>query len=210
MNCPTHAVLRSRMDRELGAPECVSIDEHLRSCADCRARLAALTQRANQVRDLLNALEPGEKELPINQAEAFARFQESLAGSADGQAGSATRAFGQWNRPAWGALAAALVVALIVSFAPARTWAQKILEMLRVQKVAVVPLDISVLENNDSHSAGKLLAQMISDNVVVTMKPGEPQTVPTAEAASQMAGFTVRTLTQLGSPEKISVREEAA
>jgi anti-sigma factor RsiW len=210
MNCPTDAILRSRMDRELGAPECVSIDQHLGSCADCRARLAALTERYSHVRDLLNALAPGEKELPINQAEAFARFHESFASFADGQAGSGTRAFGQWKRPAWGALAAALAIALIVSFAPARTWAQKILEMLRVQKVAVVPLDISVLENSDSHSAGKLLAQMISDNVVVTMKPGEPKTAPTAEAASQMAGFMVRTLTQLGSPEKISVRDEAA
>ena len=212
MNCPSDAVLRSRMDRELGTPECATIDEHLQCCADCSARLAAMTQRANDVHDLLSALEPSDSEVPIDGAEALARFQDSFGVSSDQHRGSIRGVFANWNRPAWGALAASLVVALLVSFAPARTCGQKILEMLRVQKVAVVPLDVSVLsrENSDDHSAGRLLAQMISDNVVVTMQPGDPQTVPSAEAASQMVGFAVRTLSQLGSPEKIFVRGEAA
>ena len=118
----------------------------------------------------------------------------------------------RWNRPVWPALAAVLAVVVLVTFAPARTWAQKILEMLRVQKVAVVPIDMTVVASdpNDRRSPDKLLAQMISDNVVVTMKPGEPESVATAETASQKAGFTVRTLSQLGSPQKVLVRGESA
>jgi predicted anti-sigma-YlaC factor YlaD len=94
MNCPTDAVLRSRMDQELSAPECVSVDEHLRCCANCRARLAALTQGASHVRDLFKALAPSD-ETPIDYAHAFARFQESFDDSTDEHAGSTRYLFGQ-------------------------------------------------------------------------------------------------------------------
>ncbi|HKC72048.1 MAG TPA: hypothetical protein VKB60_10515, partial [Terriglobales bacterium] len=54
------------------------------------------------------------------------------------------------------------------------------------------------------------LSQLISDNVVVTMDAGKPQPQPSAAAASKLAGFDVRTIGELGTPQKILVNGEAA
>jgi hypothetical protein len=212
MKCPTDGILRCRIDQELTAPELESVDEHLRSCSSCRARLADISGRSNRIRDILNILSAANRELSVNPATPYAQFHQSFASSMNAKDVRPRRLFTQWKRPVWGVLAAASAVALLVSFAPARTWGQKILDMLRVQKVAVVPIDMSAVgvDGTDSSSAGKLVAQMISDSVVVTMKPGEPQTAATVEVASQMAGFTVRTLSELGTPDRILIEGEGA
>jgi CBS domain-containing protein len=81
--------------------------------------------------------------------------------------------------------------------------------MLRVQKVAVVPVDVEAL-SNATNGREKMLTQMISDRVVVTMKPADPIPVSDAGAASSQAGFNVRELESLGAPSHIQVRDEAA
>jgi hypothetical protein len=83
--------------------------------------------------------------------------------------------------------------------------------MLRVQKIAVVPVDLSALTSSTGKSSReKLIAQLISDNVVVTMKPGKPAIASNAETASEIAGYKVRTLEGLGPERKISVSDEGA
>jgi hypothetical protein len=162
------------------------------------------------VESLWNSLAPAESELTVDAALAYAHYRETheLRPTRNTQL---LRWLKGRQQPLWGALAAAAAFALLLSFAPARTWGQRILAMLRVQKVAVVPIDMSALEHSrDTQAAGKLLAQMISDNVVVTLKPGEPQVASSTDAASQMAGFAVKDLAALGSPQKISVEDEAA
>ncbi len=113
------------------------------------------------------------------------------------------------RRPVWMGAAAACALIALLSFAPARSWGQRILSMLRVQKVAVVPVDMEAI-SSATNGHEKLLAQMISDRVVVTMKPGEPTPVSGAAAASSAAGFEVKTLDGLGTPSRILVRDEAA
>ena len=211
MNCPTDGTLRSRIDQELSAAECASVDEHVRSCPDCRPRLAQITSQATRVRDALDVLAPVHSEQPVNAGLAYARFRQRLDQSMEAAPFALARLLRRWRRPAWATLAAASAITLLLSFAPARSWGQKILDMLRVQKVVVVPVDMSALSaEGDTHSAGKLLAQMISDNVVVTMKPGAPEPAANIETASQAAGFTVRSLPALGTPQKILVEEESA
>ncbi len=193
-------------------PESANLDQHLEHCEKCRARLATITRRADHVRNVLDALTPTPAELSANPALAYAHFEQRFPEPAHTMATSLKRLFIQWRRPAWALVAAVAVIAFLVSFAPARAWAQKFLQMLRVQKVAVIPVDLPGITSEDvaNNTNGKLLAQMISDSVVITMKPGEPKLVSTLEAATQMAGFPVRSLTDLDPPANIHVQAEGA
>jgi hypothetical protein len=207
MNCTTDGALRAYIDHELSAPESDEIKQHLLSCAACRVRVDTIQAGARAVHDELAALTPQEED--VNSVLAYSRFCERYDGREHNT--WVNRIFGGWRRPVWGGLAAACVLLAFLSFAPGRSLAQKFLAMLRVQKVAVIPIDLSALTSPDGNSGReKLIAQLISDNVVVTMKPGEPAIASTVQAATEMAGFKVRTLDGLGSPERISVSDEGA
>ncbi len=212
MNCPADGTLRSRIDGELDAEEASRIDEHLRSCASCETRADRIRGEAAEMQQVLATLQPPKDHAPADAAKAYASFRERFPASPVLRRWPSRGSFALWKKTLGGAVAASLAMALLIGFAPARSWGQKILEMLRVQKIAVVPIDLSAMETDarGDQPAGKLLTQMISDSVVVTMKPGEPQSAPDPNAASQMAGFTVRTIGSLGLPQKISVRGEAA
>ena len=199
MNCPTEGVLRTYMDGELSAMEADIVQQHLRVCDACRSRSTEMAARAEEVRQKLHALAP---EPPIDAALAYTRFLQDDARSRP--------TLPVWRRPVWGGVAAACALVLLLSFAPDRTWAQKFLAMLRVQKLAVVPVDFSALSAAGNAGHGKLLAQLISDNVVVTMDPGKPAAAADLQSAREMAGFNVRALNTLGLPERISVNGEGA
>ena len=212
MKCPADGALRSRMDGELDTAEANRVDAHLRSCPKCEVRANRIRGEATEVQGLLAALQRCEDLVPDDTAKAYASFRGQFGSPPDPSRRAQRASFALWKKTLGGALAAGIAIALLVGFAPARSWGQRILEMLRVQKIAVVPIDLSAMETNarGDQPAGKLLSQMISDSVVVTMKPGEPQIVTDPGAASNMAGFTVRTLGGLGLPQKISIRGEAA
>jgi len=213
MNCPKDEMLRHLIDQEVSAEESVRMREHLGVCESCRTREARIATQALEVRNMLDALRPEETESSVDPREAYTRFRQNLASQPSLRSHWFDLVFGvPWKKSLGGALVAGILLAFLISFAPARSWGQKILEMLRVQKLAVVPIDISALEGstNDQRSAGKLLTQLISDSVVVTMKPGEPQVVANPAMAGQMAGFAVRTLNSFGSPKKVLVQGEAA
>ncbi len=207
MNCISDGALRAYMDHELSTRDSDELKRHLFSCSTCRTRLNAIQSRAGTVSSQLTALSTQEED--VDRGLAYSHFCEKY----ERREYNAwpKRVFGRWRRPVWGGLAAACALIAILNFAPGRSWAQKILSMLRVQKVAVVPLDLSAVTSPDGdHGREKLLAQLISDNVVVTMKPGEPTSVTTVQAASEMAGFKVRTLDGLGPQQRISVSNEGA
>lgn len=211
MNCPMDGTLRAHVDQELNDTETESLDEHLGSCAGCRARLAAIRNQADDVHKSLGALKEEGDRISVDPNLAYDRFRQQFSRSLEAKRSWMHRLLGKRTRSVWGGLAAASAIALLIAFTPTGTWAQKILQMLRIQKVAVVPVDLAVIEDaNNNHSAGKMLAQMISDDVVVTIKPSEPQPVANADAASQMAGFHVRTLSELGPPQTVLVQGEAA
>lgn len=162
------------------------------------------------VQELLRVLDEPEAEA-IDVESAYERFRERFGARVKSKNGWVARMFDAWKRPAMGAAAAACVLILLLSFAPARTWGQKFLEMLRVQKLAVVPVDLSEPSGvSADRGRGKLIAQFISDNVVVTMKPGDPVKVSSVAEASEKAGFKVRNIEGLGAPQELFVSNEVA
>lgn len=210
MSCLTDDLLHTRMDGELGAADSHEVDQHLRCCADCHARWSKLAEQTAQVRASLDQLAPQGEAAAIDPALAYSRYRQEYGGRLQAYPQWLNR-IAAWKRPLWSGVAVACAIVLVLSFAPGRSWAQKILAMLRVQKVAVVPVDVSALTAGSRGNAREnLIAQFISDNVVVTLDPGKPSPAPDAAAASAMAGFPVRTLDELGSPQRILVSGEGA
>jgi hypothetical protein len=203
MNCVTDGVLRTFLDGELKGSAFAAVEVHVRNCERCAARLQSIQRQTSSVQEHLAALE---QDLPAGEARlAYACFEQTYGGRA-----VANRFSGVWRSPALGWLAAAVVALLLLGFSPGRTWAQKVLEMLRVQKLAVLPMDLSSLTLQDGFGHGGLLAQFMSDNVVVIVKPGPSVVAADAASASQMVGYPVRTLDALGVPQTIFVNGEGA
>jgi len=210
MTCLTDGILRAKLDGELNETEHSEVVSHLASCSACRQRTDSMASQSRRVETLLSALAPRPNEIPADSAVALVHFQgqQRLAGAkAPSLLG---RLFSARLAPAWGAVAALVLVGACFSFAPARGWAQKILAMLRVQKIAVVPVDLTSFDGRNDNGAAKMIGQMISDNVVVTLKPGEPQLVSSAEEASQLSGFKVRLLGARADAPQIRVQGEQA
>ncbi|HEV2117349.1 MAG TPA: zf-HC2 domain-containing protein [Terriglobales bacterium] len=208
MNCPSDGTLQARLDGELGAAELKEVNEHLASCSSCRGRLEQIQGQTERVQNALSGLAPvGET---VDAARALVRFRAALDDQLEPKRTWMGKLFAPRLRPAWGALALVCAVAVLLSVAPARTFAEKILAMLRVKRITVVSVYPPRTEARTDQRTAKMLSQLISDNVVVTMDAGKPQPQPSAVAASKLAGFDVRTIGQLGTPQKILVNGEAA
>jgi len=186
-------MLRARLDGELSPSELEAAERHLASCQGCWKCGEALARQADEVKSLFGSLSPLPGENLSNAKGAFAQwkaehYQDPAAGP-----GRRWRILTPRWRPAWGALAAAILVAVIFSFAPARSQAQRILAMLRVQKVAVVSIDSQVLDaENQGGRTAQLISKLLSDQVTVTRKAGKSVPAPNAAAATKMTGFDVR------------------
>src|SRR6266404_3400912 len=210
MNCPNDAILRTHLDDELSGADLTDVTQHLASCAACRRRFEEMANQKSRVNDALARL-PNACDT-TDPAVAYARFRAELAPELAAQPSFVSRLFAPRWRPAWGGVTAVCVIGVVLSFGPARTWAQRVLAMLRVQKITVVSIDPSTLVtgmDNDQRPY-KLLNQFISNNVVVTMDPGKPRTVTSVATAAQLAGFRVRTIGGLGTPAAVEVNGEAA
>jgi anti-sigma factor RsiW len=211
MTCPTEGLLRTCIDGELSATEANTVEQHLRACDACRTRWAKVAAQTEQVRQKLDAIAPETAETPIDAALAYTRYRQQHGSEFSHRDTWRRYMLNIWKRPLWGGIAAACALMLLLSFVPSRTWAQKFLAMLRVQKLAVVPVDFSAINSSNGGTGnGKLIAQLISDNVVVTMDPGKPVIASDLQTAREMAGFNLRTLDTLGAPEQISVSGEGA
>jgi len=210
MNCPNDAILRTHLDDELSGADLADVTQHLASCAACRQRFEEMANQKSRVNDALARL-PNACDT-TDPAVAYARFRAELASELEAQPSFVSRLFAPRWRPAWGVVTAVCVIGVVLSFGPARSWAQRILAMLRVQKITVVSIDPSTLVtgmDNDQRPY-KLLNQFISNNVVVTMDPGKPRMVSSVTAAAELAGFRVRTIGSLGTPAAVQVNGEAA
>src|SRR5437763_1723809 len=210
MTCLNDGVLQTYIDRELTDSELEQAEQHLAGCADCRSRLELLTQRSVSVHRAMSTLAPGPGQI-FDAATAYARFQAKVNGQAEVKASWFSRLFARPWRPAWGALAVALI-AMVVGFSPVRTWAERLLATLRVKRIAVIAIDpesFTRAEQNDPRSY-KLLEKTISDSVVVTKQPEKPQILTDPAAASELAGFPIRMLKGLAGPQKVQVNSEVA
>jgi hypothetical protein len=212
MTCIDDGILRAHLDGELAGAELAQVTEHLISCADCRACFEKLRAERAQMEDLLTTLAPHADSITINPAMAYARFNNQFGTADEPKATWIARLFAPRWRPAWGFVAVAMFVTILVSVSPVRTWAQRVLAMLRVQKIQVVTIDPTTLMSGSEPDSRpyKLVNQFIADNVVVTIDPGKPDIVSSMAKAAQLAGYPVRTIGSLGTPQSIEVNSEAA
>jgi anti-sigma factor RsiW len=208
MNCLSDGQLRAKIDGELSEQELLVADRHLGSCERCRKRLEVTSAEARRVQEVLSTLKPAD-EFAKDARAAFVSFQGRHEGA------PIRRGFGRLLAgifsahpfPAWGSTAVAGLIVVLVVFAPARSLSQRILDMLRIQRVAVVPVSLNTMPGRNTMET---VSRILSDQVVVTLSPGKPQTVTGASQASQVAGFQVRTLTDQSEAPQISVQGEQA
>ena len=205
-------ILRAHLDDELAGTELAELSQHLASCAACHARFEKLSAETAQTGDLLTTLAAAGDVAAINPAVAYSQFRSRFGTSEERVASWISRLFAPRWRPAWGLAAGAVVVAVLIGVSPVRTWAQRVLAMLRVQKIQVVTIDPTTLmsSNEPDSRPYKLVNQFIADNVVVTMDPGKPNLVPNLAKAAQLAGYPVRSIGSLGAPQSIEVNGETA
>jgi len=211
MTCIDDGILRAHLDGQLAGAELVGVTEHLISCTDCRACFEKLRAESARMQDLLATLAPAADSITINPAMAYAQFTNQFAADHERKTWI-ERLFAPRWRPVWGLAAVALLVAILVSVNPVRSWAQRVLAMLRVQKIQVVTIDPTTLMSSsepDSHPY-KLINQFIADNVVVTMDPGKPDVVSNVTRAAQLTGYPIRTIGNLGAPHSVEVNGETA
>jgi hypothetical protein len=100
--------------------------------------------------------------------------------------------FAGQRRFAWAAAVAAAILLMSLAFPSARSFAQRLLSTLRIEKVQTVALDLSALDGVPSNGkVQEAISQMISDNVVVTTNE-KPLPASTKQDAASLAGFPVR------------------
>jgi len=98
---------------------------------------------------------------------------------------------------------ALLVLTMVFAFPSARAFAGELLNLFRIQQVAVIPVDFTGMEQLNG-AVGNDISQLISDSITMTKKPGDPVDAADANQASQLTGFNVRLPKDL-TPSRISV-----
>ena len=210
MTCLRDGIFRARLDGELDGSELEAVNQHLALCADCRSQFEKLSTETARTQELLACL--ASKEGEPSPAAAYVRFSAQLGTAPEPKPSLINRLFAPRWRPVWGLAAAAVAVAVLIGVGPVRLFAQKVLAMLRVQKITVVSIDPTTLMSSSEPDSRpyKLINQFFSDNVVVTIDPGKPEVVSSVIKAAQLAGYPIRTIGNLGAPQRLEVNGETA
>ncbi len=202
--------LRAYLDQQSDVTEDAA--GHLQECPDCRDRLSVLQSRAARVKAHLAALDPTPAEAPRSAQLAFAQFTaRQVTVSGKERFTMLKNIFSPRLRTAWAGLAVVAVLATAFSFAPVRAWAGEILALFRVQKIVVLPMDMTRLgELGSDQTMSKQISNLLSDSVVVTKESGKPKVVADAAQAGQAAGFAVRLPANRKDTPQITVQGGAA
>ena len=211
MACLTDGILRARLDGELSQAELQSVEQHCAECFECQRRSQKIERTTLDAQHALAALGPAEDEARSDARAALARFRAKHPDLERRPTFFASAAVGKRFAPAWLTLVAACLIVGLLSLAPARSWAQRLMGLLRVQNITAVPLDFEALGNPSERARmGKTFAQLISDEMVVTKDPGEPQIMDNRDQATQAVGFRVRLLGNRSEPVRLKVFGEYA
>ena len=197
----TDGELRAALDGELD----VQRFGHLEDCSKCLARQSQLQAKQAQVANRLAFLAHAAEPVPTSQ-KAWARLSQRLLIKKE------ISMFKKWFAfPVIRFGTAALVIlALILAFPGTRALAGELLNLFRVQQVAVVPVDFTGLEQLTGDGVlGNQFTELISNSMNITQEPGEPTEAADAAQASQLSGFNVR-LPQSATHSQIYVTDGAA
>ncbi len=193
----SEANLRAHADGELPADASLAVERHLNECARCRARVDEMRRMAGEVKAAFCALPDGPQP---DIAAAFARTQ-ARAAELPGARGR-RRWIPLGLSPAWGAVAAMALVAVLLSSSTARAAAERFLAFLRVKNVVVVPVEQPVNESN-----GQLISEFLASSVTVT-KREDSRPLASREQAAEAAGFAVRLPLALSDAPKLTLEGE--
>ena len=197
----TDGELRAALDGELDDHRL----RHLADCTDCLRRQSQLQAKQTQIADQLAFLASAHDPAPTPQ-KAWAKLSQRISIKKE------TSMFKKWFAVPvvrFGT-SALLILALILAFPGTRALAGELLNLFRIQQVAVVPVDFTGLEQLTGDGAlGNQFTDLISNSINITQEPGEPTEAADSAEASQLAGFNVR-LPQSGTPSQIYVMEGAA
>jgi hypothetical protein len=187
--------LRAGCDGEL----CDTEQRHLDTCPECQARQRAVQAQRQQVAQRLAFLAPSPDDRVLEARVALAKLNRQVR-----KENLTVKKMLSYPVLRYGAVAA-LLLALILAVPTTRELAAKLLSLFRVQQVAVVPVDLTGMQQLGGNSAfGSQISELLSKSVDMTKKPGEPVAAVSAEEASSLAGFAVR-LPQGLTPSQISV-----
>ncbi len=197
----TEGELRASLDGELDE----DLLRHLNACAGCQTQLLQLKQEHLHIANRLSFLNSEINSVPSVHS-AWGRFTREYLNQKE------TSMFKKlFSFPAIRAGAiAVLAIAMLMAFPTTRALAGDLLNLFRVQQVAVLPIDATGLESLTGNEAlGNQLGELVSSSTVVTDEPGEPVVVANAEEASASAGFNVR-MPADAVPSKIYVTDSSA
>jgi hypothetical protein len=195
----TDGQLRAALDGELASDE----GTHLESCRQCQSRQKTLEAQIHPTVERLRFLSSAQ-DTGLSTSTAWKKFNhEKLAQKET----SMFRKLFTSPLIKYGA-SAALVIALILAFPATRALAGELLSLFRVQHVTVVPVDFTGMEQLNG-AVGQNISQLISESVTMQKEPSDPVNVASADEASQLAGFKVRTPQDI-QPSRISVMSGAA
>ena len=195
----TDGELRAALDGELGPDEL----KHLESCQQCRSRQNLIDAQIRPTAERLRFLSSATQDTGLSTS-AWKKFNhETLAHKET----SMFRKLFASPLIKYGA-SAALVIALILAFPATRALAGELLNLFRVQRVTVVQVDFTGLEQLDDES-GPDISQLFADSVTINDEPGDAVNVATVDEASQLAGFNVRAPQDM-TPSRISVMDGAS
>jgi hypothetical protein len=185
-------MLRAYLDGQLDSGQAVAVDQHLQGCIECQGELATLGSNAALVRERLDRL----PQLPEadNSATAWAAFQNKREVWMDTEQNRWS--LGRRLSLAGAGLGAAAVI-LVLTVAPVRAWAESLLAIFRVERFTILEVDPSALKGNGLQNnplLNQAISRVLSDEVTVTQKPQEPQSIADAATASKAAGFPVKLL----------------
>jgi hypothetical protein len=191
MDCLSDDVLRSFVDRELDPADLALVEKHLSECPACQTRAAELSSAALRVNEHLGSLEDSRHAVTEENPQiALTRFKANLPQEPDRVPFFGRIFVGRW-RFAWAGSLAAAILLISLAFPSARSFAQRLLSTLRVEKVQTVPVDFAGFNGPRDRVVQDAVGKMLSDDVVVTTNE-KSLTASSKQDASKLAGFPMR------------------
>jgi len=204
MSHVSDGVLRARFDGELGEADLPAVERHLSTCAACRARADRMASSAEAIHALFSRQAAVPDETGPDVAEAFARFQNRRKDVFSERVPFWSALAARMRVPAWVAIGAVAVVALLVASPPTRAVARKLLGVFRAKTVVAVPMDHDFVANGK----GQIISDLLSSSTTVTLDE-QPRDAANVEEAALLAGFAPRLPAIRSDPPRI-LRVEGA
>jgi tight adherence protein B len=186
MTCIPNGILRAHLDGELADAELARITEHLVSCAECRGDLEKQRAEKAELKDLFLTLATPVETTAIDPATAYTAFHKRIEPSYQPKAKWLVRLFAPRWWPAWGLVAFAMVVAILVSVNPIRSWAQRMYAEADMSPVLLAVL-VFVVVAGTAFAFGSLFNQRGAQARLIKERLADERKAPERSADDELA-----------------------